>query len=80
MNAGLPLADPEALAAFVHLEERLRADGVAPDHAAEIAMLITTSVEGAVLVARATGALTPLDLVHRQLRALVAAETGERKA
>jgi multidrug efflux pump subunit AcrA (membrane-fusion protein) len=25
MNAGLPLADPEALAGFVHLEERLRA-------------------------------------------------------
>lgn len=62
------------------IEERLRADGVAADHATEIAMLITTSVEGAVLVARTTGVLTPLDLVHRQLRALVAAETGERKA
>jgi hypothetical protein len=31
MNAGLPLADPEALAAFVHLEERLRAARSLPE-------------------------------------------------
>ncbi len=31
MNAGLPLAEPEALAAFVHLEERLRAARAVPE-------------------------------------------------
>lgn len=62
------------------IEGLLRSDGVAPDRAAELAMLATTSIEGAVLVARTTGEMTALDLVHRQLRALVAAASGERKA
>jgi AcrR family transcriptional regulator len=73
-----------AAAAFTRwialIEQRLQADGVPTDRAAELAMLITTSVEGAVLVARTTGEMTALDLVHRQLRALVTAETGDRKA
>ena len=44
-------------------------------------MLATTAIEGAVLVARTTGSTTPLDLVHRQLRALVSAATdSQRKA
>jgi AcrR family transcriptional regulator len=57
------------------IEELLRNDGVAATRAAELAMLVTTAVEGAVLVARTTGQSTPLDLVHRQLRTLVSAET-----
>lgn len=62
------------------IEELLRADGVHPERATELAMLVTTSIEGAVLVARTTGDGTALDLVHRQLRALVTAAPGERKA
>lgn len=62
------------------IEELLLADGVTPDRAAELAMLATTSIEGAVLVARTRGDGTALDLVHRQLRALVTAAIGERKA
>lgn len=67
-----------AAAAFTRwitlIEERLRDDGVTATRAAELAMLVTTAVEGAVLVARTTGESAPLDLVHRQLRTLVAAE------
>jgi AcrR family transcriptional regulator len=62
------------------IDEFLQADGASTDHAAELAMLVTTSIEGAVLVARTTGNSTALDLVHRQLRALVTAASGERKA
>ena len=46
--------------------------------AAELAMLTTTSIEGAIVVARASRDIKPLDLVHDQLRALVLAETSER--
>ena len=43
-------------------------------------MLATTAIEGAVLVARTTASITPLDLVHRQLRTLVTAALTQRKA
>ncbi|MHA3021473.1 TetR/AcrR family transcriptional regulator [Mycobacterium sp. BMJ-28] len=70
-----------AAAAFARwigiIEGLLRADGVAADRAAELAMLITTAIEGAVLVARTAGEDTALDLVHRQLRALVTAASAE---
>ena len=73
-----------AAAAFTRwlaqLEAQLRADGAPAEEAAELAMLATTAIEGAVLVARTTGTITPLDLVHRQLRALVSAATADRKA
>lgn len=69
-----------AFARWVRLiESRLVSDGVASARAEELAMLLLTSVEGALVVARATRDLTPLHLVHRQLRALVAAELGEGK-
>ncbi|MDH6247322.1 TetR/AcrR family transcriptional regulator [Mycobacterium sp. OTB74] len=61
------------------VETQLRADGVEADRAAELAMLVTTSIEGAVLVARATESTAPLDLVHRQLRALVTAATEDNQ-
>jgi AcrR family transcriptional regulator len=64
-----------AAAAFTRWTEliatRLTADGMAAPRAAELAMLVTTSIEGAIVVARATRDVKPLDLVHGQLRALV---------
>lgn len=67
-----------AAAAFARwtalIGERLESDGASPSRAEELAMLVMTSIEGAILVARATRDVKPLDLVHRQLRALVAAE------
>ena len=59
------------------IEELLRNDGATAERATELAMLSTTAIEGAVLVARTTGDTAPLDLVHRQLRALVTAATAE---
>ena len=56
------------------ITQRLVADGVAAARAAEQAMLMTTSIEGAIVVARAARDLEPLDSVHRQLRALLRAE------
>jgi len=58
---------------------RLVSDGIAKERAAELAMLTTTSIEGAIVVARASRDVKALDLVHSQLRALVLAETSERK-
>ena len=43
-------------------------------------MLSTTAIEGAIVVARASRDLKPLDIVHGQLRALLQAETSERKS
>ncbi len=60
--------------------QRLVAEGVAAPRAEELAMLVTTSIEGAIIVARASRDVKPLDLVQRQLRALLQAETAERKS
>ncbi len=59
---------------------RLVAEGVDASRAEELAMLVTTSIEGAIIVARASRDVKPLDLVQRQLRALLQAETPERKS
>jgi AcrR family transcriptional regulator len=56
------------------ITQRLVADGVAVARAAELAMLMTTSIEGAIVVARAARDLEPLNSVHRQLRALLQTE------
>lgn len=53
------------------ISRRLQHDGVSAERAEELAMLILTAIEGAVVVARATRDVTPLDLIHRQLRALL---------
>jgi AcrR family transcriptional regulator len=58
---------------------RLVADGVSAARAEELAMLSTTAIEGAIVVARASRDLKPLDVVHGQLRDLVQAELSERK-
>ena len=60
--------------------QRLMAEGVTAARAEELAMLVTTSIEGAIVVARASRDVKPLDLVQRQLRALLQAETAERKS
>ena len=59
---------------------RLISDGVSKERAAELAMLTTTSFEGAIVVSRASRNIKALDLVHGQLRALVLAETSERNS
>jgi AcrR family transcriptional regulator len=75
-----PLLD-RAAAAFSRwntaIAERLRRDGVAAERAGELAMFITASAEGAIVVARAARTAAPLDLVHRQLRGLVEAAVSE---
>jgi AcrR family transcriptional regulator len=71
-----------AAAAFARwidlISRRLVADGIAASRAEELAMLVTTSIEGAIVVARASRDLKPLDLVHRRLRDLLQAETSRR--
>jgi AcrR family transcriptional regulator len=47
---------------------RLTADGLPTRRAAELALLITSSIEGAIVIARATRDVRTLDVVHRQLR------------
>ena len=78
-----PVID-RAAAAFARWTEligrRLETDGVAPRRAEELAMLLMTSIEGAIVVARTARDMKPLDLVHRQLRAIVAAETEQGSA
>jgi AcrR family transcriptional regulator len=73
-----------AAAAFARwtdlIAQRLAADGVPPARAEELAMLTTTAIEGAIVVARASRDLKPLELVHGQLRTLLQAETSERKS
>ncbi|WP_326546542.1 TetR/AcrR family transcriptional regulator [Mycolicibacterium sp. ND9-15] len=60
--------------------DRLTADGVAADRAQELAMLVLAAVEGAIVVARASRDVKPLDLVHSQLRSLLEAAVTEGKA
>ena len=60
--------------------QRLLSEGVSAPRAEELAMLVTTSIEGAIIVARASRDVKPLDLVQRQLRTLLEAETAGRKS
>jgi hypothetical protein len=55
-------------------------DGVSKKRAAELAMLTTTSIEGAIVVARASRDVKPLDLVHGQLRTLLLEEVSESRS
>jgi AcrR family transcriptional regulator len=78
-----PIID-RAAAAFARwtdlIAQRLVADGVSPTRADELAMLSTTALEGAIVVARASRDLKPLESVHGQLRFLLQAELSERKS
>ena len=78
-----PVID-RAAAAFARwnalIVDRLAADGVAADRAEELAMLVLTAVEGAIVVARASRDVKPLELVHNQLRALLEAAVPKGRA
>lgn len=78
-----PVID-RAAAAFARwtdlIAERLVADGVRAARAEELAMLTTTAIEGAIIVARACRDLKPLESVHGQLHDLLQAELSERKS
>jgi AcrR family transcriptional regulator len=69
-----------AAAAFARwrdvIAQRLVADGLAEPEAAGLAMLVLASFEGAVVVARASRDVEPLNLVQAQLRSLISAQTG----
>lgn len=55
------------------IAQRLIADGMARERAGELAILATSALEGAIVLARVRRQLTPLDVVHRQLRELLSA-------
>ena len=59
------------------LTDRLVADGFTRPRAEELAMLTTTSMEGAIVVCRALRGLRPLDIVHRRLRELLSVPNPE---
>lgn len=59
--------------------ERLVSEGVRKERAEELAVLITASLEGALVLAQAARSVDPLDVVHRQLRTLLPAEKPEGK-
>jgi AcrR family transcriptional regulator len=59
------------------IAQRFVADGIARDRAEELALLATTAIEGALLLARVRRDLMPLDLVHRQLRNSLLAARGK---
>lgn len=58
---------------------RLVSEDVGAKRAAELAMLITASLEGALVIAQAARSVDPLDVVHRQLRTLLLTEKPEGK-
>lgn len=62
------------------IAERMRADGIAADRADELALLLMTSFEGAIVVARAARDAGPLDVIHRQLRALLHDALGKDRS
>ncbi|MGH3724247.1 MAG: TetR/AcrR family transcriptional regulator [Mycobacterium sp.] len=53
------------------IADKLVAAGVARKRADELAMLAMTSLEGAIIVARSTRDIAPIDVVHKQLRTLI---------
>ncbi|WP_156745907.1 TetR/AcrR family transcriptional regulator [Mycobacterium sp. ACS4054] len=60
------------------IAQRFIADGVAHERAADLAVLATTALEGAIVLARVRRDLTPLDVVHRQLHRLLSAEATRK--
>ncbi|MCV7076186.1 TetR/AcrR family transcriptional regulator [Mycobacterium szulgai] len=59
------------------LAQRFVADGIAPDQAGELAVLATSTLEGALILARVRRDLSPLDAMHNQLRNLLLAQLPE---
>lgn len=68
-----------AAAAFARwrkvIGQRLIADGVPAQQAGALALLVLSSFEGALVIARASRDLEPLDTVRAQLRSLIDAQT-----
>jgi hypothetical protein len=56
------------------IAQRLVDDGATLDRARELAVFMTSAIEGAIVMARATRGVEPLDVTHRQLRTLLQAE------
>ncbi|AFM17630.1 transcriptional regulator [Mycolicibacterium chubuense NBB4] len=69
-----------AAAAFARWRQviagRLVADGVPAPRADDLAVLVLSSFEGAIVLARAARDLEPLERVHTHLQALIGAETS----
>lgn len=59
--------------------DRFVADGVDEARARELSVFLTSAVEGAIVIARATRDVTPLDSTHRQLAALLHTEMGSTR-
>ena len=59
------------------IAERFIADGISAERSKELAVFATSALEGALLLARVRHDLTPLDIVHRQLRNQLSAELPE---
>lgn len=89
VEAGDPAKDENAAAleragaAFTRwtdlIAQRLVDDGVAQDRATELAVFLIGAIEGALVIARATRDVGPLDSTHRQLRSLLQAERGSTR-
>ncbi|KKC03466.1 TetR/AcrR family transcriptional regulator [Mycobacterium nebraskense] len=60
------------------IAQRFIADGIPRERAGDLALLATTALEGAIVLARVRRDLTPLDAVHRQLRDLLSAEATRK--
>lgn len=59
------------------IAQRFVADGVPAQQAGELSVLAVSALQGALLLARTQRDLTPVDLVHRQLRSLLEAALPE---
>lgn len=72
----LPVVE-RAAAAFERwtsqMAHRLISDGIPAEQARELSVLITSALEGAIVLARVRRDVAPLDLIHRQLRNLLLA-------
>lgn len=55
------------------IAQRFVADGMPAERAKDLAVFVTASLEGAIVLARAARDIAPLDVVHRQLRRLLEA-------
>lgn len=62
------------------IADRMTADGVDAERAAELATLLLTSFEGGIVVARAARDIGPLDVIHRQLRTLLQDALGKDRS
>ncbi len=59
------------------IAQRFVSDGIPLDSAHELAVTAMSTLEGALLLARVRRDLTPLDVVHRQLRSMLLAQLPE---